>query len=1471
MSPAIDTRPDDGPRRRARVPAIARAPVPAAAALALALPGSGAAAPLNLTETPLFIAGSKTALVQLVVERDNKLFYEAYPTYEDLDGDGDVDIRYEPGNIDYYGYFDPGICYRTDGAALAPTAFAADKKCTAHADAWSGDFLNYLTMTRMDLVLRALYGGRRIVDTANETVLRRAFVPWENHTWGIEYGSATVDGYLIEDYSPLDQPAEGTRHLFATNNIVSGDDVPYLRVREDDPERIWDWVEKERVQGDGEADRDVVLDVRACVPGFLDSSCRQYPNGGYKPVGLLHEYGENESMYFSLLTGSYENNVRGGVLRKNMGSFRREIDPATGVFTAQKGIVHTLDALRIPNDYENTSVQRDCGWIPDRSFANGECRAWGNPVAEMMYEGLRHFSGTTAPTSSFHTTGGMDGTLGLEAPAWVDPFAETNPWPQCSAAYQLVVSDPSPSFDGDQLPGSHFANFTDSSLGQLHVGNLADAISSHEDALPGPKFIGEADGVADGAPSVKDVDTFRTIRGQAPEAPHRQGSYYAPSVAWYGRANDLHPDAAGHQSVGNFTLALGSPLPTIDVPVGDDRISFVPFAKTVGGCYYADGGPVGDYAPTNALVGFVVEELTPTSGTYRVSFEDMEQGADNDMDALARYRYDVVDGEVVMQVTSLYASGCLKQHLGYAVSGSDADGVHLVVRDADTGENLDEDFPLDVPPGALPGSAWDDGEPLPLHSSVAFAPTDAPAAEALASPLWYAAKWGGFDDRNGDGLPQAAEWDGDGDGDPDNYFPATQPARMVDTLRKVFERIAEASATATATGVSGGVLTTDSYVYETRFRSVEWTGELTAHEISPSGDVNRTPAWDANEALADQIANGERRILTWSPLRETGVPFRWPEQNGEGNGNGIGEQDDGGFDIAQAALLSRSPVTGEPDDRGEARLDWLRGADVEGMRERVRPLGDIVHSTPQRVGAPVYRYPDDWGEGAPESAKPYSAFGRMHAKRDRVVYVGANDGMLHGFDAGTWTEGEDGAEGSWSAGTGHERFAYVPSPVYAKLPRLPRPDYGHAYYVDATPRVGDAFVDGGWATVLVGGLGRGGQGVYALDVTDPDAIDEDAAGDTVLWEFTDADDADLGYTFDSPLIVRMHDGKWAAVLGNGYNNGATDAHTSSTGEASLFVVDLETGELTAKLSTGAGTPAEPNGLAPPTAVDLDNDDVVDVVYAGDLRGNLWKFDVSEDLSSRWGVIGDAMFGVLDTEDAPAAVTTPVAVGRHPTGTGTLVYVAGGKYLEPSDQTPGSGAQRVYALWDEDPMAPADLSTALEYGYLLEQRIVDQATTGVDTDGDGTDDVQAPVRSSTTEPIDWASRKGWYVDLGHGGATGERVIAAPLLRENRLIVSTQVPSGDQCDPAQDGWLMLFDAASGAMPATGIDLDGDGTFDADERFAGVRGVGNPMAPPAVAVAGVDDVLLTSDPDGGATSTTSLDARTPLGRLSWRELEP
>ena len=129
-------------------------------------------------------------------------------------------------------------------------------------------------------------------------------------------------------------------------------------------------------------------------------------------------------MYFSLLTGSYNNNLQGGVLRQTMGSFgQKEVDPLTGAFTRADGIVTSLDAIQIPNDYHSNTVQRDCGWINNRAFRNGECRAWGNPIAEMMYEGMRYLAGAQQPTPQFNTSGGMDGRLGLSSASWDDPYS----------------------------------------------------------------------------------------------------------------------------------------------------------------------------------------------------------------------------------------------------------------------------------------------------------------------------------------------------------------------------------------------------------------------------------------------------------------------------------------------------------------------------------------------------------------------------------------------------------------------------------------------------------------------------------------------------------------------------------------------------------------------------------------------------------------------------------------------------------------------------------------------------------------------------------------------------------------------------------------------------------------------------------------------------------------------------------------
>ena len=1444
-------------------------------ALFLCLSANSSATPLNLPDTPLNVAGSKTALVQLIVERDNKLFFEAYPTYQDINGDGVLDNKFKPDEIDYYGYFSSDFCYTHNGSYFSASSLGIDKKCTADPNSWSGDFLNYATMTRMDVMLRALYGGRRIIDTDSQTVLRRAFVPWTIHTWGVEYESESVDGYRLSDYTPLSQPTNGRRHHFATNNRVSLGDIPHLRIRENSNRRIWDWVDKNNTQGDGPSDEDLIVDVEVCAPGFISDACSLYPNGNHKPTGILHTYGENNAMYFSLLTGSFENNLQGGVLRKTMRSFTDEIDSFTGVYNSSEGIVHTLNAIQIPNDFRNgiTAEMNDCGFISERIFDNGECSVWGNPIAEMMFEGMRYLAGAGAPTPMFYDDAAdalsIDNELGLPTASWDDPYSADQPYGQCSSAYQLVISDPSPSFDGDQLPGSEFDTFKQSALGSMDVGSLADFISSQEPELPGLKFIGEANGVSDRAPSAKLVTTFATARGQSPEAAHREGSYYASSVAYYGHQNDVHPNVNGEQNVSNFTLALGSQIPTIKVKVGSNEVQIAPYGVTVNSACKIAGVPFAPidsdvFAPVDAIVGFDVENASDTAGSFRVSFENMEQGGNNDMDTLVRYEYEVIGGEVDVTTTTLGSSGCFNQHLGFSISGTTADGIYLVVRDKVTNANNDEDFKLDVPAGQRAGSAnWEDGQALPHVSAITFTPSSAPAAQTLESPLWYAAKWGGFRDANEDGIPQTAEWDSNGDGDPDNYFNAADPSLIEETLGNVFSSISASNNSLSASSVTGSSLTSDSRIFESNFNTGEWHSDLTSRGIDGFGNLADEIDWNVNTELANQIANSDRTILTYKPSTKTGIPFQWPSNEFSPLPTEL--------DVEQVSALSTDPIAETPDALGETRLNYLRGDHVEGFRARQLPLGDIVNSAAQFVGPPGSRYPDDWGPGEPESSQPYSEFVARYSERQRAIYVGANDGMLHAFNAGEFNNG------SYDVGNGEEIFAYVPSPVFEELPELSRLDYPHRFYVDATPRIADAFIGGQWRTILVGGLGKGGQGVYALDITDVSDIDESDAQATVLWEFTEKDDGHMGYSYTSPLITRMNNGRWAAIFGNGYNSSQSDGFEADNPLGAIFIVDLETGDLITKLFTHDGSDSIPNAINAPTAVDLDNDNKVDIVYASDTRGVVSKYNLSSTNDSQWARISDQMFFTIDREGTTLEsnaepVTTQMAVGSHPTGEGVLLYLATGKYLEPSDLVNDGALHRVYALWDRDPYVDPNLRATSRFpGRFVEQSITAEKVVFFDTDGDGIDESSAFVRESTQHEIDWSKHLGWFMNLEYITATGEQVVAQPILREGRIIFNTYIPIGDECTPESAGWLMALDAASGAMPETSIDLNGDGVFTPDEKLSGINSIGNPFSPPTIASGTNEDIILTSNPDGSGTSTSTLNSLGARGRVSWKELEP
>jgi type IV pilus assembly protein PilY1 len=952
---------------------------------------------------PPFMANTPPPLVMLVMGKNHKLFYEAYNDASDLDGDGKIDVGYKPDKIDYYGYFDSykSYSYSSSSGQFNPVAVISDKKVGHGSGLWSGDFLNYLTTSRMDAIRKVLYGGHRVIDSASETVLERAYIPQDAHSWGKEYESIARDGYDIRDYAPLDLPVSTptqTRHLFASTSLyppTNSNYKPLLRVLNDSPYRIWEWVSIEHpvagtkcldgtngpncahgggatwmtvpddtsmgisnvtqtfydstgashptthaeydalvatyttppanlqgtqsvstingsgdpfdpnpdanyymdlfngtlniptsgtytfsvdgddaveflvdINGDGDFDdsgevvagwygghgkcncdthtgsvtltagsytfqyrheegtgsdnyylrwqvdtpasamTDYRVRVKVAEPGLLETNCKQYPDGNYKPTGLLQRNGETNSMYFGLISGSYDHNTSGGILRKKMGSITDEIDPDNGVFTSVNGIIKTIDRFRII-DYNYSGYQYNGGWVTTRAMQEGEFPDWGNPVGEMMYEALRYFAGKKSPTSAY-SSGAMsdDASLGLPTATWDDPYDAATGFPSCSKPFMLVISDINPTFDSDQLPGSAFGSFS-GDLAGLNVTSLGQAIGS-EEGIAGNYYIGDNGGATDSSCSAKTLSGLGDIRGLCPEEPTKQGSYYSASVAYHGHTQDISA-ASGNQNVGSYMVGMASPLPRISIMVGNQPMTMVPFAKSVGGCLGVD--PNIAFQPTNQIVDFYVDTLDPddpTYGKFRINYEDVEQGADHDMDAIVEYTFQVYQSDgvtpavtaadgtnngtlVKVTLQSTYAAGCIIQHIGYIISGTTADGTYLEVRDLDTSSSGDVDYHLDTPNVA--GA-------LPTMTTRTFYPGTDTAASLLKDPFWYAAKWGSFNDSNGNGVPDVqSEWDKDLDGVPDAYFYVTNPLRLEQQLSRSFAEILSKTSSGTAAAV----------------------------------------------------------------------------------------------------------------------------------------------------------------------------------------------------------------------------------------------------------------------------------------------------------------------------------------------------------------------------------------------------------------------------------------------------------------------------------------------------------------------------------------------------------------------------------------------------------------------------------------------------------------------------------------------
>lgn len=574
------------------------------------------------------------------------------------------------------------------------------------------------------------------------------------------------------------------------------------------------------------------------------------------------------------------------------------------------------------------------------------------------------------------------------------------------------------------------------------------------------------------------------------------------------------------------------------------------------------------------------------------------------------------------------------------------------------------------------------------------------------------------------------------------------------------------SSSAAANLKQSAKVTSSSQAYFAYYDPTDWTGRLTANalNVDSSGNLSiaSTAKWDAscvltgvanltpatlnsssvaicpatglttatsvNTTAAQPWATGAgttttpagRIILSWNG--STGVPFEWPATTGSGT-----------LTAAQQSALDAGDST-----QTATRLNFLRGdrsnemvAGVGLYRDRDSILGDIVDSSPTPIGQPVASYPNVWQDKLNSSATipensgthTYTAFQTAEASRLNVVYAGANDGMLHGFESGFYS----GATLDTGTNDGLEVLAYMPAAVVNTIHNsstveldYANAQYGHNFYVDAPPGSGDLFYSGAWHTWLVGGLGPGGAAIYALDVTDPTgsvtgttAFSEANASSLVMGEWSAANivcanasscATSLGNTYGTPVIRRLHDGKWAVIFGNGFG--------SSTGDAGIFIALINTPPaLPTFYYLSTGETGANDGIAYVTARDLDGDNITDYVYAGDLLGNVWRFDLTSATESNWAASSAPLFSAGSSQPITSAVLVNV-VQRSP-GFQVMVSFGTGQQIPVTNSSAtsyASGTQSLYAFWDWN-FALWNQGSSVPY---LNLAVLNTAGTAIDT-------------------------------------------------------------------------------------------------------------------------------------------------------------
>ena len=1406
---------------------------------------------IDLAKAPLLTLKTAPGLVMLTMGRDLSLYKAAYNDLVDLDGDGVIDIYFMPV-FRYEGYFAYNRCYTYSDGIFSPSKMSGVLNKCSTSDGkktltWSGNFLNWVTMARIDVLRKVLYGGKRLTDNAI-TVLERTYVPQDSTLWGKEYASEARDGYKITDYTPLSQPTGAVgvnKHMFA-NVTLQGADLPYTnppsgvpqmivyqnyQKSSNTPGRIWDLVATERpILGSSLSGTTITgllsataaqFAVRVATCIIIDSNreenCVGYPKSSptptsYKPTGLLHTYGDAGTLAFGLITSTYDNNFAGGVLRQNIDDFKREVNSSNGQFISTAyGIVHHLNAFRpwgfggTPHTWGGEEYQK---WNRNSAPINGEQPMWGNPLGEVMFEALNYFAGGSSSPAYTNKVGNPpispatetphhipahtspEAPFKLQQPIWYNPYTKQSArfnsaaYPVCARPIQMTIGDPKTSFDSDHLPGSIFGVDSDNGMSKVPVlGTLNVAEEATNIWKDEPELNGRTKKFFIGEVGTAQVDQNPT----------------AKDVTTFANIRGHGPDATSNQgsfygaSVARYGKYTGLKNEGLKNPSTDilrvDQISIaldshIPQIKIP-----MAGGKFISFLPISKSVFSVGATISKAKGSYQPTGAITAFFIDNITNINPANRIPTINNG--------------NPYYKFRVSFSDTD------QGGDNESDAVVTYEIKVNAAATSltiGMEYDDtGSGAEMHTGYVIGGTK----------------------RDGLYLDVGGEEGGNASAKHGYYLdtrPGKNPNDAMNNYSAPYINISEKLLLSTmgsprtlevgTNSTAGEFIPHDMLWYAAKYggASIRQEGNRSIADFKLTADNDPENYFLANNPslLSNQLSQAFQKAASLSAATSSAVA---------GNGVRVG----GGSFVYQASYDTvrwggeLSGFVVDADGNVSNTPTWQASFVQPAPASRVLILGNggitktaispntdsytNSFTTAEKLNLDENKFKYLLGIRTSEELRGGTLRNRTSAVGDVVnsdpLYINSADFGYAGTAYETFKGvsapqlvafgSNDGFYRLVSATTGVEKLAFIPSAIRSKLYKLAAPGYEHDYYVDGPSAFGHVNVGTktaqSWKAVVASSLGAGGKSVFAIDAT----FVKDTSGTptaTAANVLWEFKGTDTGGDYLGNVLNKPLVGQLENDIGAViFGNGLN----STIGRAALIVLNAKTG--VAKACTPGNLTTNPtgNGLGSIAFVSTNNNGKINFVYGADYKGNIWRFDPNLS-DSACGTDATKIFSATTPTPATSQpITGEITVLKAPaTKPGYMILFGTGSYMTAADPAINK-VQSLYGFWDDlsSPTTPYTRNNLLSYTI-----------------------ASAIGNARTTEKLEkvnngkaWyeaGSKRGYYLDLPE---SGERSVAKPAILPSatggdRAFFLSIIPGTDPCVAGGGGWLTSIDPYSGA---------------------------------------------------------------------------